>query len=98
MDRAPTTPPVEAVEVINLSAVELGDARKAKDILSAFAGYTVVCGGGILDSAPTLVAASAVDGAVLVARVGRTDRSDLSAARAEIERAGGTILGAILLP
>jgi receptor protein-tyrosine kinase len=56
----------------------------------------------LFDSAPVLavadnlVLASLVDGVVLVARAGKTQRRELERAKATLERAGATLLGVIL--
>jgi hypothetical protein len=97
-DVGPTLPADRGIETVKLTATELGDAQRTKSVLSGNEGYTVICGGGILDSAPTLLLAALADGVILVARRARTKRADLSAARAEIDRAGGRLLGAVFVP
>jgi hypothetical protein len=87
----------QGAEAVTVESSTLLDPGQAKKALSSDAGYTIICGGGVLDSAPTLTLASAADVVILVARVAHTGRADLSEARAEIERAGGALLGAILL-
>jgi hypothetical protein len=67
-----------------------------RELVRDYEGYTVIAGRGVLDHPGTLLAAGAVDGVVLVVRPRKTYRSDLQAARTEVERAGGRVVGAVL--
>ena len=58
---------------------------------------TIVTGGGILDDPDVFTAAAVADGVLLVAQRGRSLREDLTRSRSEIEQAGGTVLGAVLV-
>jgi hypothetical protein len=63
-----------------------------------FPGYTIIRGRGILDDAQTLLSSAASDAVLLVAEAGMTMRSDLEAARLQIEAEGGSLVGAVLQP
>jgi Mrp family chromosome partitioning ATPase len=77
---------------------ELTDVDRARRALTWPAGYTVVAAAGVLENPQALILAVAVDGVVLLARSGRTMRTDLVRAREEIEAAGGSVVGTVLLP
>jgi Mrp family chromosome partitioning ATPase len=57
----------------------------------------VLVGDGILDDPDSILAAAVVDAVLVVAKSGRTGRQDLARTREEIERAGGRLVGAVLL-
>jgi Mrp family chromosome partitioning ATPase len=76
---------------------ELTDVDRARRALSWPAGYTVVAAAGALESPKALILAAAVDAVLLLARPGRTMRTDLVRAREEIEAVGGSVVGAVLL-
>lgn len=84
------------VEIVSPAAPQLINLEAAREALTAFSGITFAYGGGLLDSPSTLIAAAVVDGVIIVARQGRTARADLEQARAEVERSGGRLLGAVL--
>jgi hypothetical protein len=63
-----------------------------------FPGYTIVRGRGILDDPQTVLSSAAADAVVLVAQPGATLRTDLEAARLQIESEGGSLIGAVLTP
>lgn len=59
--------------------------------------YTVICAPAVLDDARALLLIASADVVVVAARRGRTSRDDVVRAREEIERAGGTVAGGVLL-
>jgi hypothetical protein len=93
---AASVPVAGGIEQLPPPVAQMGDAQIARGVLDAGDGFTVICGGGVLDSAATLLLTSGADGVILVVRLGKTERSDLAEARAEIDRAGGHLLGAVL--
>lgn len=72
------------------------DRDRLQEKLSAATGYTIVAGRGILDDAPTLLAAAVADAVVVLVRRGRTSRADLESVRIQLEAAGANLAGAIL--
>jgi hypothetical protein len=85
-----------ASKAAQLDQAVLWNRDNLRMALDGFTGLTIVMGQGILDSPQTVLAAGTVDAVILVARAGKTDRSDLAAAGHEVERAGGRLLGAVL--
>lgn len=63
-----------------------------------FPGYTIVRGRGILDDPQTVLSSAAADAVVLVAETEETLKSDLEAARLQIDSEGGSLIGAVLKP
>lgn len=93
---APSAPSgVEQMEVLESELTELERARRA---LNWPLGITIASAGGVLETPSALVLSAAVDAVVLVARRGRTMRSDMVRAREEIVSAGGRVVGSLLLP
>ncbi len=88
----------EGVEEMEVLESELTDVDRARRALTWPAGYTVAAAAGVLENPQALILAVAVDGVVLLARSGRTMRTDLVRAREEIEAAGGSVVGTVLLP
>lgn len=92
---APVPNGVERMEVLESELTELERARRA---LQWPLGMTVASAGGVLEAPSALVLSVAADAVVLVARQGRTMRSDMVLAREEIVSAGGRVVGSLLLP
>ncbi|GAC1318898.1 MAG: hypothetical protein NVSMB22_01330 [Chloroflexota bacterium] len=78
-----------------LSAAALLDTEATQSLLRGFDGVSVVVGAGLLDDPATLLAARSAECVVLVARVGKTLRSDVVKARLQVEQAGGCIAGGL---
>lgn len=93
-DPGDVPPGVEEAPVTPDMITDPGAAALA---LRAGAAYTVISGRGLLEDAPTLLMAAAADAVVVAARAGRSYRADLAEVRLEVERAGGRLIGAILL-
>lgn len=80
-----------------MSAADFGTLEAVRDTLHSPAALTIVTGGGILDDPDIFMAAAVADGVLLVAEGGKSMRDDLRRCRAEIDRAGGRIVGAVLV-
>jgi hypothetical protein len=96
-DVAMVPPRPGAVRDAPLLSTELESVDRARRAIAPPEGYTVICGGSILDNPATLLVSGVADGTVLLARRGHSPRAALVMARREIEGAGGRLLGAILL-
>src|SRR6185436_6691536 len=70
--------------------------RPLLDTLKGQAELVIFDSAPVLAVADNLVLASLVDGVVLIARAGKTQRRDLLRAKEALERAGATLLGAVL--
>jgi capsular exopolysaccharide synthesis family protein len=70
--------------------------RPLLDTLKGQAELVIFDSAPVLAVADNLVLASLVDGVVLIARAGPTQRRDLLRAKEALERAGATLLGAVL--
>lgn len=96
------SPATEAASVASsvhhraLSPAESLSLERLREALQPTEGFTFVCGGGLLDSPSTILAVPSVDAVIVVAERGRTARADLERSRAEVERAGGRVVGAVL--
>jgi hypothetical protein len=69
---------------------------RLREHLKSSEGFTIATGSSVLDQPAALLAAAVADGVIVVAVAGKTTRADLEEARHEIERAGGSLLGAVL--
>jgi hypothetical protein len=85
----------ERMEVLESELTDLDRARRA---LQWPVGFTVASAPGVLENSTAIVLSAAVDVVVLVAKRGKTVRSDLVQAREDIEGAGGSVAGSVLLP
>jgi hypothetical protein len=93
------TGPGQSPETPDLGKAHSGrlTLESLRAFLAAGRGYVVLVGRGILDDSNSILAAAAVDAVLVVAKSGRTGRQDLARTRDEIERAGGRLIGAVLL-
>ena len=96
-DPSAATTTQDDIELLTLPEAGLGNVERLREILAPARDLTVVSAGGLLDSPVSILAASIVGGVVVVARPGKTTRSDLSRVKLDVERAGGRIAGAVMV-
>lgn len=95
-DESPDEPDDQKVQRQVLSSESKGNLSGLGQALKGFDGYTVLSGGSLIDHAATLLATKSADAVVLVASRGKTSRTDLARCKAEVQRAGSLVIGAVL--
>jgi hypothetical protein len=87
----------DGVSRLDLLEADFRDLSRLRRALSPAEGYLVVAGESPLRHPRTLLTSAAVDAVVVACRRQTTSRAELRETRDEIERAGGHLLGSILL-
>ena len=96
LQRTESKPPA-GVKPLALDGSLFANVNRLRAALTPAGGYQVIAGGSLLHDAHSLVLSGVADAVVIGSWRGVTSRDALEQVRADIERAGGKIAGAILL-
>lgn len=86
-----------AGEAASLTVEELSNLQRARVAVGAAHGYSVIAADALLDHPRLLMLVAACDATVVVAKRGRTTRSDLTELRRTVVEVGGLLTAAVLI-